>query len=44
MPDGLPKSEAVFEKLLVYPIPVKMGDDRLETIIGAIRKAADIVL
>jgi 8-amino-3,8-dideoxy-alpha-D-manno-octulosonate transaminase len=39
-PDGLPKSEAVFDRLLVYPIPVKMADDRLETIISAIRKAA----
>jgi 8-amino-3,8-dideoxy-alpha-D-manno-octulosonate transaminase len=39
-PDGLPKSEAVFDRLLVYPIPVKMADDRLETIIAAIRKAA----
>jgi 8-amino-3,8-dideoxy-alpha-D-manno-octulosonate transaminase len=39
-PDSLPKSEAVFDRLLVYPIPVKMADDRLETIIAAIRKAA----
>lgn len=39
-PDGLPKSEAIFDRLLVYPIPVKMADDRLETIISAIRKAA----
>ena len=38
-PDGLPKSEAVFDRLLVYPIPVKMADDRLEMIVAAIRKA-----
>ena len=44
LPDGLPKSEAIFDRLLVYQIPVKMGDDRLETIIAAIRKAADIAL
>jgi 8-amino-3,8-dideoxy-alpha-D-manno-octulosonate transaminase len=42
--DGLPKSEAIFDRLLVYQIPVKMGDDRLETIIAAIRKAATVVL
>ncbi len=43
-PDGLPKSGAIFDRLLVYPIPVKMTDERLETIITAIRRAADIVL
>ncbi|MES0363616.1 MAG: hypothetical protein ABUK14_06655 [Desulfobacteria bacterium] len=42
--DGLPKSEAIFDRLLVYQIPVKMGDECLETIIAAIRKAADIAL
>lgn len=39
LPDGLPKSEAIFDRLLVYPIPVKMSNDRLETIVAAIQKA-----
>jgi 8-amino-3,8-dideoxy-alpha-D-manno-octulosonate transaminase len=39
MPEDLPRSKAIFERLLVYPIPVKMSNDRLETIISAIRKA-----
>ncbi|MBW2019508.1 MAG: DegT/DnrJ/EryC1/StrS family aminotransferase [Deltaproteobacteria bacterium] len=44
MPDNLPKSEAVFDRLLVYPISVKMSDDRLETIVSAVQKAASVVL
>ncbi len=39
-PESLPKSEAVFDRLLVYPIPVKMDGDRLKTIVSAIEKAA----
>jgi 8-amino-3,8-dideoxy-alpha-D-manno-octulosonate transaminase len=41
--DSLPKTEAIFERLLVYPIPVKMDDDRLNTIVAAIEKAAGVV-
>jgi 8-amino-3,8-dideoxy-alpha-D-manno-octulosonate transaminase len=41
--DSLPKSEAIFDRLLVYPIPIKMADDRLNTIVGAIKKAASVV-
>lgn len=43
-PDDLPRSEAIFSRLLVYPIPVKMTDDRLKSIVAAINKAATIVL
>jgi 8-amino-3,8-dideoxy-alpha-D-manno-octulosonate transaminase len=42
-PDGLPQSEAIFDRLLVYPIPVHMDDDRLRTIVSAIEKAAGAV-
>lgn len=42
LPSDLPKSETIFDRLLVYPIPVKMSDDRLATIVGAIQKAASI--
>ena len=41
--DGLPKSDAIFDRLLVYPIPVNMDTDRLNTIIRAIEKAASVV-
>jgi 8-amino-3,8-dideoxy-alpha-D-manno-octulosonate transaminase len=44
LPEDLPKSEAVFDRLLVYPISVKMSKDRLETIVSAIQKAADVAL
>ena len=40
-PDNLPKSEAIFDNLLVYPIPVKMEASHLETIRSAIEKAAN---
>jgi len=39
-PSSLPKSEEVFDRLLVYPVPIKMSDDRLKTIVAAIEKAA----
>jgi 8-amino-3,8-dideoxy-alpha-D-manno-octulosonate transaminase len=39
-PDSLPKSNALFDRLLVYPIPIKMAAGRLETILKAIEKAA----
>jgi len=38
-PDSLAKSEAVFDRLLVFPISVKMSDERLETMVAAIQKA-----
>ena len=41
--DGLPQSEAIFERLLVYPIPVHMDDDRMRAILSAIAKAAGVV-
>jgi 8-amino-3,8-dideoxy-alpha-D-manno-octulosonate transaminase len=41
--DRLPQSEAIFDRLLVYPIPVNMADDRLRTIVSAIEKAAAVV-
>jgi 8-amino-3,8-dideoxy-alpha-D-manno-octulosonate transaminase len=39
LPGDLPRSEAIFDRLLVYPIPVKMSEDRLETMMSAIGKA-----
>jgi 8-amino-3,8-dideoxy-alpha-D-manno-octulosonate transaminase len=40
--DSLPKSDAIFDRLLVYPIPIKMDDARLKTIVSAIEKAAAV--
>ena len=37
--DALPKTDALFEKLLVYPISVKMPEERLARIITAIEAA-----
>lgn len=42
-PDNLPKSEGIFDRLLVYQIPVKMDESRLATITSAIGKAADVL-
>lgn len=39
--DGLPASEAIFDRLLVYQIPVRLGEERLETILSAIQQAAN---
>ncbi len=44
VPSDFPKSEAIFDRLLVYPINVKMSQDRIETIVSAIQKAADVAL
>jgi 8-amino-3,8-dideoxy-alpha-D-manno-octulosonate transaminase len=43
VPDSLPKSEEIFERLLVYPIPIKMDDNHLKTITSAIEKAAGVL-
>lgn len=40
--DRLPRSEAVFDRLLVFPIPVKMSRERLDTVASAIEKAAAV--
>nr|HID59592.1 DegT/DnrJ/EryC1/StrS family aminotransferase [Desulfobacterales bacterium] len=42
--NALPRTDTIFERLLVYPIPVKMTQERMETITTAIRKAAKEVL
>jgi 8-amino-3,8-dideoxy-alpha-D-manno-octulosonate transaminase len=42
-PDNLPQSETVFDRLLVYPIPIKMDDARVKTVVSAIEKAAKVV-
>ncbi len=42
VPEDLPKSEAIFDRLLVYPISVKMSEDAIETITSAIKKAAAV--
>jgi 8-amino-3,8-dideoxy-alpha-D-manno-octulosonate transaminase len=44
LPEDLPKSEAIFDRLLVYPIPVKITDDRLGSMVGAIKKAGSSAL
>lgn len=38
--DALPKTEGLFERLLVYPISVKMPEERLANMITAIEAAA----
>ena len=38
--DVLPKSAAILDRLLVYPVPVKLSDERLKQIEAAIAKAA----
>ena len=42
--DALPRTDAIFERLLVYPISVKMTEERLDTIISTIEVAAKEVL
>jgi 8-amino-3,8-dideoxy-alpha-D-manno-octulosonate transaminase len=42
--DALPRTDALFERLLVYPISVKMTEERLDTMISAIEAAAKEVL
>lgn len=39
-PAALPQSAAIMERLLVYPVPVKLSDERLAQIGAAIVKAA----
>ncbi len=39
-PAALPQSAAIMERLLVYPVPVKLSDERLAQIGAAIAKAA----
>jgi len=41
--DALPKTDALFERLLVYPISVKMPEERLAHMITAIEAAAQEV-
>jgi 8-amino-3,8-dideoxy-alpha-D-manno-octulosonate transaminase len=42
--NALPRTDALFERLLVYPISVKMPEERLDTITSAIEAAAKEVL
>ncbi|MFH1076686.1 MAG: DegT/DnrJ/EryC1/StrS family aminotransferase [Pseudomonadota bacterium] len=37
--DALPQSESIFDRLLVYPIPIKLADERLDIIAKAVQKA-----
>jgi len=37
---ALPKSAAIMDRLLVYPVPVKLSEDRLQQITAALDKAA----
>ncbi|MEW6501267.1 MAG: DegT/DnrJ/EryC1/StrS family aminotransferase [Thermodesulfobacteriota bacterium] len=39
-PAALPQSAAIMDRLLVYPVPVKLSDERLAQISAAIAKAA----
>ncbi|MFZ5762746.1 MAG: DegT/DnrJ/EryC1/StrS family aminotransferase [Thermodesulfobacteriota bacterium] len=39
-PNALPQSAAIMDRLLVYPVPVKLSDERLAQIDAAIAKAA----
>ena len=41
-PEGLPKSAAIMDRLLVYQVPVKLSDERLAQITAALEKAAMI--
>jgi len=41
-PNALPQSAAIMDRLLVYPVPVKLSDERLAQIGAAIAKAAAI--
>ena len=41
--DALPETDALFERLLVYPISVKMPEERLAHMITAIEAAAQEV-
>ncbi len=41
-PEGLPKSAAIMDRLLVYQVPVKLSDERLAQITTALEKAAMI--
>jgi len=41
-PAALPKSAAIMDRLLVYPVPVKLSADRLAQIAAAIEKAAAV--
>ena len=38
--DALPQSAALMDRLLVYPVPVKMSPERLAEIVAALEKAA----
>jgi len=39
----LPKSAAIMDRLLVYPVPVKLSDERLKQIAAAVAKAAQAI-
>jgi 8-amino-3,8-dideoxy-alpha-D-manno-octulosonate transaminase len=41
-PAALPQSAAIMDRLLVYPVPVKLSDERLAQIGAAIEKAASL--
>ncbi|MBW2107182.1 MAG: DegT/DnrJ/EryC1/StrS family aminotransferase [Deltaproteobacteria bacterium] len=41
--DALPRTRAVFDRLLVFPIPVHMDADRRRSILSAIEAAAGVV-
>ncbi|ADH85648.1 DegT/DnrJ/EryC1/StrS family aminotransferase [Desulfurivibrio alkaliphilus] len=38
-PQALPKSAAIMDRLLVYPVPIKLSDERLEQIAEAVKAA-----
>lgn len=42
-PQALPKSAAILDRLLVYPIPIKLSEERLGQIEAALQKAAAVL-
>jgi 8-amino-3,8-dideoxy-alpha-D-manno-octulosonate transaminase len=41
-PKALPQSSAILERTLIYPVSIKMGEDRLSTLTTALAKAATV--
>jgi 8-amino-3,8-dideoxy-alpha-D-manno-octulosonate transaminase len=39
-PDGLPQSAGIMSRTLVYPVPIKLGEEQKSTMLAALEKAA----
>ncbi|GAB4343716.1 MAG: DegT/DnrJ/EryC1/StrS family aminotransferase [Desulfobulbaceae bacterium] len=39
-PEGLPRSAEIMSRTLVYPVPVKLGEEQKKTMVNALAKAA----